>query len=70
MIEVAKLKKELTQQTEESTKRFEACKQDVFQAYFMGCEAVAGQAFGLYRDVDFAELGSGKIMVDGKLVEE
>jgi len=36
----------------------------------MGFEAATGQAFGLYPNVDFSEVGSGKIVVDGKLVEE
>jgi len=36
----------------------------------MGFEAVVEQALGLHSNIDFFELGLGKIVVNGQLVEE
>jgi len=66
----AKLKEELTNQNEEFTQKVEACKKDVAQAFLVGFEVAVEQASGLHLTLDFSELGLGKTVVNGQLIEE
>jgi len=70
LAEVDKLKEELAQKDEEMVKERKALTNDAANSYLAGFEDVVTQALGIYPGMDFSQLGSGKTVVDGQLVEE
>ena len=63
--EVDKLKGALAQKDEDFANEIEAFKLDAAQSYLMGFEAAIEQGSGLHPEIDYSELGPGKI--DGQL---
>jgi len=67
LTKVEKLKGELAPKDEELARETEACKQDTAQAYLVRFEEAIRQVSGLYLDLDYSQLGLGKVVVDGQL---
>jgi len=70
LAEVEKLKEELAQKDEDLAKEKEAFKNDVAQSYLVGFEEAIEQASSLHPEIGFFQLGSGKAVVNGQVVEE
>jgi len=70
LAEVEKLKGELARKDEEFAKENEVSKQDAAQAYLVGFEATIEEASELHPSIDYSQLGLGKTVVNGQLVEE
>jgi len=68
--EVERLKEGLAQKVEELAKEKDAFTTDSGNFYLVGFEDAIVQASGIYLKMDFSQLGPGKTVVDGKLVEE
>jgi len=49
-------------------KERDALTDDVANSYMAGFEDAVAQASGMYPEMDFSQLGLGKIVVDGQLV--
>ena len=74
--EVERLKEELTKRGEELVQKddlLEKTKEDLTNdttnSYMVGFNDVVAQATGIYLELDFSQLGMGKIVVDGRLVD-
>jgi len=67
---VERLKEELELKDEELAKEKEAFTNDAANSYLVGFEDVVAQASGVYPKMNFSQLGPGKSVVDGQLVEE
>jgi len=65
--EIEGLKKE---KEKEFCKMVDSFKDDATQSYIVGFETALEQAAIVHPIVDFSELNPGKIIVDGKLVED
>jgi len=70
LAEVDKLKEELAQKDEELVKERKSLTNDVSNSYLADFEDVIAQASRIYHRMDFSQLGSGKTVVDGQLMEE
>jgi len=68
--ELAKKDEELIQKGEEVVKERESLTDDVANSYMAGFEDAVAQASGIYLEMDFSQLGLGKTVVDGQLVDE
>jgi len=68
--EVEKLKEGLAQKDKELAKEKEALTTDVANSYLVGFEDAIAHTSGISPKMDFSQLGPGKTMVDGQLVEE
>jgi len=62
---IVELENVVTRQGEDLTKAWESFKQDATQSYLIGFEETIEQASVLHFDLDYAELGPGKTVVDG-----
>jgi len=67
---VERLKGELAQKDEEFVKEREALTDNAANSYMASFEDVVAQASGIYPRMDFSQLGLGKTVVDGQLVDE
>ena len=68
--DVERLKKELAQKDGELVKEREALTDDAANSYLAGFEDVVALTSGILPGVDFSQLGLGKTVVDGQLVDE
>jgi len=68
--ELAKKNWDLIQKGEEMVKERETLTDDATNSYMAGFEDVVAQASGIYPEMDFAQLGLGKTVVDGQLLDE
>ena len=68
--ELAKKNNELLRKDENQTREREALTDDVANCFMAGFEDAIAQASGIYPVMDFSQLGLGKIVVDGRLVDE
>jgi len=69
-VELVKKDEELIQKGEELVKEREALTDDVANSYMAGFEDVVAQASGIYPEMDFSQIGLGKMVVDWQLVDE
>jgi len=67
---LAKKDEELIQKSKKLVKEREALTNDVVDSYMEGFEDAVAQASGIYLEMDFSQLGLGKTVVDGQLVDE
>jgi len=70
LAEVQRLKETLAKKDEELVKERKALTNDVANSYLAGFESTVIQVSGIYPGMDFSQLGPGKTVVDGQLVEE
>ena len=68
--ELAKKDEELIRKGGELVQERKALTDDVANSYVAGFEDVVAQASGIYPEMDFYQLGLGKTVVDGRLVDE
>jgi len=68
--ELAKKNEEMIQKGEKLVQEREALTDDAANSYMAGFEEVVAQASAIYPKMDFSQLGLGKMMVDGRLVDE
>ena len=70
LAEVERLKEELAQKDEELAKEKKVFTNDVANSYLVGFKDVVAQASSVYPEMNFSQLGLGKSVVDGQIVEE
>jgi len=68
--ELAKKDEELLRKDEEQARQREALTNDAANSFMESFEDVVAQASGIYPKMDLSQLGLGKIVVDGQLVDE
>jgi len=70
MSQIKGLEKEVTDRGEDLTKATKSFKQDVAQSYLVGFKTALTQAAAIHPTLDFLELGRGKTVVEGQLMED
>ncbi|KAK7382550.1 hypothetical protein VNO80_01436 [Phaseolus coccineus] len=68
--DLAKKGEELAQKDEQMEKTKEPLTNNASNSYMAGFDDVVAQASGIYPDTDFSQLGLGKVVVHGRLVDE
>ena len=68
--ELTKKDEELIRKDDEKVWEREALTNDVANSFMAGFEDAVAQASGIYPQMDFSQLGLGKTVVDGGLVDK
>ena len=68
--ELTKKDEELIRKDAEQVREREALTGDAANSFIAGFEDAVAQASGFYPEMDFSQLGLGKMVVDGRLVDE
>jgi len=70
MSQIEGLEKEVTRRGEDLTKATKSFKHDVAQSYLVGFEVAFEQGETVHSTLDFLELGLGKTVVKGQIMED